>query len=142
VSCQKIRLQIWRYLVDFPLEFSSDSSKKHRANMANDEGMIPVLLEKLQSNSGGSGPRTRTHIGTEHFPVGTSANDVCTTIMEKQKASMGLWLLQVKVNDPENYPDVEDGCYVTIKDSKYQLEQGKLYFAVHFSGSGIVLNLT
>ena len=49
--------------------------------------------------------------------------------------SPGIWLLQMIVQDPENYQDVEDDCFVTIKDSKYVLETDKVYVVVQFTGS-------
>ena len=65
---------------------------------------------------------------------------VCEHVMSKYGSQkVGLWLLQMKVPDPENYgkSEVEDDCYVTIKDSKHVLEHGKSYYVVHFTGSDI-----
>lgn len=117
--------------------------------------MISVMIEKFSSqapeqNMMVSDPsamspsiRQRTLIGTENVLSGTTANDVCVRVMEKRQntsGGMGIWLLQMKVPDPENYKDVEDGHYVTIKDPKYKLEQGKCYTVVYYSGmSGMLI---
>ena len=104
-----------------------------------------VSVQRLDSQSPGPAPRSRTEIGTEQFPEGTLANDVCVHVCDKygQKcgsgAGMGLWLLQRRVVDPENYSDVEDANYVTIKDSKYALKSGECYSVVHFSGSDMFI---
>ncbi len=71
--------------------------------------------------------------------TGTTANEVCEKISEKYGRKMGIWLLQMKVKDPENHMDVEDQSYVTVKDSKHVLEEGTLYFLVHFTGADMFL---
>ena len=61
--------------------------------------------------------------------------------MQKYGATegMGLWLLQIKVNDQENQQSETESGYVTVKDSKYELKEGENYFVIHFSGSGMFL---
>ena len=95
--------------------------------------LFQVTIEKIKSV--GSGERKREIVGVETFPTGTTANETCTKVAEKYGANMGIWLLQRKVHDPENHADVEDGCYITVRNSKLQLEQGQDYSAVYFSGS-------
>lgn len=113
--------------------------------MADTETLLPIYIEKFEPTSpataGAVGGRKRLSLATEHFAAGTTANEVCETVMKKYGIgmSMGLWLLQVKV-DPDTEKDgADDGGYLTIKDSKYQLKIGEEYYVIHFSGSGMFL---
>jgi len=101
--------------------------------------LLSVSVEKLgaESSTPGSEARPRTRIATEFFKAGTTANTVCEKVCAKHgqaRASMGLWLLQRKVTDEEQTEEVEDGGYITIKDSKYVLESGQTYSVMHFTG--------
>ncbi len=79
-------------------------------------------------------------MATEMFPEGSTANDVCVHVSKKHGADqMGIWLLQEKVPDPENYENLDDKCFHTIKDSKYILQKEKLYYVVHFTGSDVFI---
>ena len=82
-------------------------------------------------------------MGTVYFPQGTTANQVCVKIQNRDKGTFGLWLLQRKVKDTiENQGQgLDDKDYETIKDSKYELEDGVKYVAVHYSGMDIELVL-
>ena len=44
------------------------------------------MVERLESESPNPGPRLRTHLGIEQFPVGTNANAVCEHINGKYGA--------------------------------------------------------
>lgn len=47
--------------------------------------------------------------------------------------------IQMKVTNPEYYNDVEDGCYVLIKDSKHRLQQQNQYTAMFYNGPNMFL---
>ena len=81
----------------------------------------------------------RKHICTMYFPEGTPASEVCRYVNVKQNSKSGIWLLQLKVSNPDFYADVEDGCYVLIKDSKHRLEADKQYAVMFYNGPEIFL---
>ena len=104
-----------------------------------------MVVETLDSKASGPGGRVRIYKATEMFPVGTTANQVCVHVSKKYASAnqMGLWLLQERVQDPQNYDtkQLDDKCYVTIKDSKYPLLPGKLYYVVHFTGTDVFIHM-
>ena len=85
-------------------------------------------------------PYVRTLIGTSYFPEGTSANNVCLHITDKmaglESKARGIWILQVHVPPEERhlYPDLEDGMYATVRDSKHSLREGQKYVALNYTG--------
>ena len=59
--------------------------------------------------------------------------------MKRQKTTSGIWLIQMRVSDPENYENVEDKFYVNVKDSKHRLEEEKSYSAMFYNGPNMFI---
>ncbi|KAK2166250.1 hypothetical protein LSH36_40g04006 [Paralvinella palmiformis] len=108
---------------------------------------IPVRLQKLEKldKKAKVSASTRKHIGTTYFVEGTTANEVCVYITKSQKNEFGLWLLQIAKHGDTSImtssDDVDSGNYETVKDSKYVLQDGVRYVALHYSGADVELVL-
>lgn len=83
--------------------------------------------------------RARIVIGTMYFPAGTSVNEVARHVMKRQETTSGIWLIQMRVSQPELYDNVQDGCYVNVRDSKHQLED-KQYTAMYYNGPNMFID--
>ena len=85
--------------------------------------------------------QVRYHMGTIYFPEGTTANQVCRRVMDRQKTTSGLWLMQTRVKNPHLHSgSLEDGEYAPIRDSKHVLQDGTEYVILFYNGPPIFLN--
>ena len=92
-----------------------------------------MRLEQLAEKCTASG-RKRNIIGTVYFREGTAVNEVARYIMKRQQTTSGIWLIQKRVKDPSKYNNVEDGCYVNVRDSKHKLQDDEPYSAMFYNG--------
>lgn len=92
--------------------------------------LYQVCLERKEEKIGSSGTEQRQHIGTMYFPESTTANEVIKTIMKHERTQSGIWLLQQKMADPQQYSDLEEGLYRPVRKGQHQLaDDGNLYVA-------------
>ena len=97
-----------------------------------------MRLEQLAEDCPAS-DRRRTIIGTVYFREGTAANEVARYVMKRQQTTSGIWLVQKRVEDPSKHTNVEDGCYVNVRDSKYKLQDGEQYSAMFYNGPNVFI---
>lgn len=104
-----------------------------------------ITLQKLQKADAKqfdeSSKRLRAHHGVVYLPEGTTANNACIHITERQKVatgSAGIWLLQSRPLDAQGNP-MDGTDFQNIKDSKHLLSESNEYAALYYTGPDIYL---